>query len=392
MAYTYDQFTKAATEAGMLEKFSQLDLDTAKSNPEYGLSMLKLYQDEAGATTAEQKLLAQEAANQLRKTYGTLNTANQTVAQQGSSFDYQNQTAYQDVLDKIVNRQPFEYNQNEDPQYSAFRKAYLREADRAREDTLAKVSANSGGTPSSFAVTAAQQAGDYYVGQLNDQLPTLQQNAYQRYLNEISSDISTLEALANDRSFNYSAYLQEQEKLAQAAELMAGKGDYSRLAALLGLTDAELAVLTGQSGYTGEYSGDDGGGIVIDDAYDNEDVSEGAVKNMQIALGLEPTGKWDAASVAAAGGMGAGAAWAAYNKGQLGKPVGVTADWMNGQYTGGAGISGSAMTNHSNYIDGLLKAGRYKEAEDFLAVLNQGGKLSTDQQKQLISIFGKYTG
>lgn len=257
MAYTYDQFTKAATDAGMLEKFSQLDLDTAKNNPEYGLSMLKLYQDEAGATTAEQKLLAQEAANQLRKTYGTLNTPNQTAAEQGSGFQYKNQTVYQDVLDKIVNREPFAYDQNEDPQYSAYRKAFLREADRAREDTLAKVSANSGGTPSSFAVTAAQQAGDYYVGQLNDQLPVLQQNAYQRYLNDAGLDISTLEVLTGDRSFDYSAYLQEQEKLAQAAELMAGQGDYTRLAALLGLTDAELAVLNGESA-DGSVSGSPG--------------------------------------------------------------------------------------------------------------------------------------
>lgn len=310
MAYTYDQFTKAATNAGMLEKFSQQDLDTAKNNPEYGLSMLKLYQDEAGATTAEQKLLAQEAANQLRKTYGTLSTAPQTAGEQGSGFKYKNQTVYQDVLDKIVKREPFEYNQNEDPQYSAYRKAYLREADRAREDTLAKVSANSGGTPSSFAVTAAQQAGDYYVGQLNDQIPVLQQNAYQRYLNNAGLDVSTLEALTGDRSFDYSAYLQEQEKLAQAAELMAGQGDYTRLAALLGLTPEEVAVLTGQSEYTDE--------------------------------GSSP-------------------------------------------YT-----PSQRIQTHAQFIENALKNGKYEDAKNLVAVLNQAGTTTPEEQQYLIDIFTRY--
>ncbi len=312
MAYTYDQFTKAATDAGMLEKFSQLDLDTAKNNPEYGLSMLKLYQDEAGATTPEQKLLAQEAAKQLRKTYGTILATDQATAQQGAggSFNYKNQTEYQNALDKVVNREPFEYNQNEDPQYSAYRKAYLREADRAREDTIAKVSANSGGTPSSFAVTAAQQAGDYYVGQLNDQIPVLQQNAYQRYLNGLNADINALEVLANDRSFDYSAYLKEQEKLEQAAELMAGKGDYSRLAALLGLTPEEVAVLTGQSKYTGDGS-----------------------------LPYTPSQR---------------------------------------------------IQTHAKFIENALKNGKYEDARNLVAVLNQAGNTTPEEQQYLVNIFARY--
>lgn len=309
MKYTFDQFTKAATDAGMMDRFSQQDLDTAKTNPEYGLSMLKLYQDEAGATTPEQKLLAQEAANQLRKTYGTILATDQASAQQeaGSGFNYKNQTVYQDVLDRIVNREPFEYDQKEDPQYSAFRKAYLREADRAREDTLAKVSANSGGTPSSFAVTAAQQAGDYYVGQLNDQLPVLQQNAYQRYLNGLNADINALEVLANDRSFDYSAYLKEQEKLAQAAELMAGKGDYSRLAALLGLTPEEVAVLTQKSGTP--------------------------------APTYEPSAK---------------------------------------------------IRTHASFIENALKNGKYEDARNLVAVLNQAGTTTPEEQQYLIDIFTRY--
>ena len=59
MAYTYDDFLSAAKNAGMMEKFSDDDLAIAQNNPEYGLSALKLQQDLHGATTTEQKLLAQ---------------------------------------------------------------------------------------------------------------------------------------------------------------------------------------------------------------------------------------------------------------------------------------------------------------------------------------------
>lgn len=248
MAYTYEDFTKAAQNAGMLERFSQSDLETAKLSPEYGLSLLRLFQDEDGASTTEQKLLAQESANQLRKSYGTSLPASGSgtgTMHTAGSFTYEKDPEYNQLLDRIVNREQFSYDPQADPQAAAFRKQYLREAERAREDTIAKAAANSGGTPSSFAVTAAQQAGDYYVGQLNDTLPTLQQNAYQRYLNEVAADIDALGALSADRNFSYQSYLEQQERLAEAAELMAAKGDYSLLGQLYGLTDDQIALLGG---------------------------------------------------------------------------------------------------------------------------------------------------
>ena len=75
MAYKYDDFVTAANSAGMMNKFSQQDLATAQKNPEYGLSMLSLMKDYDSSETEEQRLLAEEAANQLRKTYGTYGQA-----------------------------------------------------------------------------------------------------------------------------------------------------------------------------------------------------------------------------------------------------------------------------------------------------------------------------
>jgi len=61
---------------------------------------------------------------------------------------------------------------------SAYEKAYLREADRTMEDTLAQYGTMTGGLPSTQAVAAASQAADYYKSQLPEKLADLdRQNA-----------------------------------------------------------------------------------------------------------------------------------------------------------------------------------------------------------------------
>lgn len=202
MAYTYDDFVAAANNAGLLNMFSESDLNTAKTNPEYGMSMLKLQQDIGSATTAEQKLLAEEAANQLRKSYGTL-----TTPATGSSFTYEGQDAYDQLLKDITNYKPFEYDPEADPRMAAYRKNFLREAERARADTMAKVSAATGGIPSSYAVGAAEQAGNYYTGKLNDVIPQLFSDAYSQYMNDFNQKVNALGAMDTDRQFDYSAFL-----------------------------------------------------------------------------------------------------------------------------------------------------------------------------------------
>lgn len=247
MAYTYDDFTMAATNAGLLNTFSPEDLSAAQTNPEYGISLVKLYQDVNGATTPEQKLLAQEAVNQLRKSF----TGSQTTG----SFTYGQENAYQQMLDRVVNRDPFSYDPSTDPVMSAYKKSHLREGERAIETTLAKNAAMSGGRPSTYAITAAQQAGNYYAGQLNDVIPTLEENAYQRYLNGFSADISALEAMNTDRNFDYNVYLQDyaqkQQEWDNALKMYQMGLRTPQVLAVLGLTGVNLNGGSGGSGGSG---------------------------------------------------------------------------------------------------------------------------------------------
>lgn len=114
-------------------------------------------------------------------------------------FQYGKENAYQKALAAVTNPTAFSYDVENDPVYSAYRKQYLREGDRAMADTLAKLSAMTGGRPSSYAVTAAQQAGNYYNSQLTDVIPTLYQNAYQRYLDGLDRQKDALSILEADR-------------------------------------------------------------------------------------------------------------------------------------------------------------------------------------------------
>lgn len=233
MAYTYDDFVKAANQSGLMGQFSQDDLNLAQKYPEFGLSVLSLKKDYNNATTAEQRLLANQAANELRKSYGNYSggadggsfrlesklnrRADDLLDQIGSfgSFSYDEAPAYEnafaqqqkDLLDRILNREDFSWSKETDPQWSSYKKSYLREGDRATANALAQASAASGGRPSSHAVNAATQAGDYYATKLNDVIPTLYQQAYERYLDEYNMKLKDLNAVNQQEQLDYAKYL-----------------------------------------------------------------------------------------------------------------------------------------------------------------------------------------
>lgn len=235
-SYTYDDFVKAANQKGLFQEFSQADLQTAQRYPEFGMSILGLKEDIHKATTPEAKLLANEMANQLRSSYGgytggkygadyisdgkipnQIDSVLDQINNFGSfNFDqerpsYENQYAEQQqaLLDAIINRPDFSWSKEDDPQWSSYKKSYLREGDRATANALGQAAAASGGRPSTAALTAATQAGDYYATQLNDIIPTLYQQAYDRYLNEYNMSLQDLNAVNTQEQLDYTKYLDQ---------------------------------------------------------------------------------------------------------------------------------------------------------------------------------------
>ena len=260
MAYTYEDFQKAANGSGV--NFSQYDLDLAKKYPEFGMSVLDLKKQYAGATTAEQRALINAKANQLRSSYGNYTAGadgsqyvsdgkyaqgiDDTLDKIGSfgSFSYKDAPTYenryqqkqQELLDAALNRDPFSWSKETDPQYGSYKKTYLREGERATANALAQASAASGGRPSSYAVNAATQAGDYYATKLSDVIPTLYQQAYERYLKDYQMKLSDLEAVNNQEQLDYAKYLDQlgQFNTDRNFDYNNYLGEYSRLQDYLG--------------------------------------------------------------------------------------------------------------------------------------------------------------
>lgn len=260
MAYTYDDFQKAASGSNV--NFSQYDLDLAKKYPEFGMSVLDLKKQYAGATTAEQRALINAKANQLRSSYGNYTAGadgsqyvsdgkyapkiDETLDKIGSfkpftygsapSYENRFQQKQQELLDAALKRDPFSWSKETDPQYGSYKKTYLREGERATANALAQASAASGGRPSSYAVNAATQAGDYYATKLSDVIPTLYQQAYERYLKDYQMKLSDLEAVNNQEQLDYAKYLDQlgQFNTDRNFEYNNYLGEYNRLQDYLG--------------------------------------------------------------------------------------------------------------------------------------------------------------
>lgn len=85
------------------------------------------------------------------------------------------------LYDQIMNRPAFSYDASRDPLYQKYRDAYIRDGQRAMQDSMGAAAALTGGYGNSWASTAGYQAYGEYLKALNDKLPELEKNARERY-------------------------------------------------------------------------------------------------------------------------------------------------------------------------------------------------------------------
>lgn len=237
---TYEELLDQIQGKG--QSWSQWDLETARKNPAFGASMLTYKQDWAEATDQAGKTAANQAAEALRRQYGSYlggpdgskyyglggpgsyqsgyqDRISEILDEMDSyrDFDYgpapTYNNRYQETLDELLgqvqNYGPFTWSKEEDPAYSAYAKQYRREGQRATADAMAQAAALTGGQVSTAAATAASQAGDYYAGQLADVIPQLYENAYQRYLSDYSLLADQLGQVRQAEQLDYAKYLDE---------------------------------------------------------------------------------------------------------------------------------------------------------------------------------------
>lgn len=219
MAYTtYDELMRRAQEAG--QYWSDYDKELAQRDPDAGLSIFTSKKDYMNAKTDEERTAANNQANAIRRQYGSY-----TGGKDGSDFVKDNtyfnfEDPYADALnekldellgygrfenpyqgeidslvDKISSREDFTYDPDTDPIYQNYRETYLREGNRARENTLGDYAAMTGGMPSTAATAAAEQAQNYYNAQMADVIPALYQQAFDMYMSNAAQNINDLGAI-----------------------------------------------------------------------------------------------------------------------------------------------------------------------------------------------------
>ena len=195
-------------------------MQLAQKNPNAGMGLIDAKVRWNQAKTAADRAKYNQQAEAIRSLYGGYLGGD-------DGFGY---TPVDSPNDYVAPEKPtFSYDLESDPVWQAYKKQYTREGQRATQDALGTTAASTGGIPSSYATAAATQAGDYYAAQMTDKVPELYQQAYNRYLNELSQWNA-------DRSFGYGQYIDElntqianRQEALQNALYGAQIGDYSKL-------------------------------------------------------------------------------------------------------------------------------------------------------------------
>lgn len=104
------------------------------------------------------------------------------------------------ALDKILNREQFEYDPDTDPVYAAYKRKYEQAANEAYRKTLNEQNTSAFGA-SGAALSQALTSRDNYLRQLTDKVPELAADAYIRYMGEtdrLSGNLADARTVAND--------------------------------------------------------------------------------------------------------------------------------------------------------------------------------------------------
>jgi hypothetical protein len=88
------------------------------------------------------------------------------------------------LADKIENFRQFEYNPEEDIAYQVYKEQYMKNAQKAADDTWGRNAVRSGGYANSAAIAASDQAYYDHMSDLNAIIPQLMDKAYGRYRDE----------------------------------------------------------------------------------------------------------------------------------------------------------------------------------------------------------------
>ena len=129
-----------------------------------------------------------------------------------------------DIVDRIMNRENFSFDLNEDAIYQQYADQYARMGQLAMMDTMGQAQAMTGGYGNSYAQTVGQQSYQNYMQGLNEAIPDLYQMALDRYMMEGDMLMDQYGVLADREAVAEEQRRYDQEWAAAHPELVSGSG------------------------------------------------------------------------------------------------------------------------------------------------------------------------
>lgn len=213
-------------------------------------------QQQPGQPNQQQPVQPTQQSQQARANVaGAQQLLQQGLESTGGSYQSRWTEKLNGLLDKITNRQPFQYDVNADALYQMYKDQYVRQGRMAMQDTMGQAAAMTGGYGNSYAQNVGQQAYEGYLQQLTGKIPELYKTAYDQYTQEGQDLYNQYNLLGNRDAADYDRFASErnyQYTLDQNAQKLAqGQVDY-----LLSLGVKPNEELLKAAGYDSQYVGE----------------------------------------------------------------------------------------------------------------------------------------
>lgn len=130
------------------------------------------------------------------------------------------------LLNQLLNREKFSYNEELDPLYQQYKDMYTKQGQLAMEDTMGQAAALTGGYGSTYSQAVGQQQYNAYLQKVSEMLPEFYNMAYTQYADEGNQLKNLYDMYINRDAVDYQRYQQdvansraEYEAAAEAARL-----------------------------------------------------------------------------------------------------------------------------------------------------------------------------
>lgn len=128
-------------------------------------------------------------------------------------FSYSNQASFDEIMNKILNREEFSYDLNGDALYQQYKDKYIQQGKMAMQDTMGQAAAMTGGYGNSYAASVGNQAYQASLENLNNIVPELYQMAYDKYKQEGQDLYNQYGMLSDDRNTQYGMWADKYNQL-----------------------------------------------------------------------------------------------------------------------------------------------------------------------------------